>query len=100
MLLKSVCFQQFWWGFVEQGNRLELTLLHLVGNNAAVAQLLFDHGADLERKDKGLATPLIIAASHDAVEVVKVLLDNSAQLGELAMYLAVNANTSRVIERV
>lgn len=74
-----------------------LTALHLVGNNAALSQLLIEHGANVEKGDIGARTPLIMAAAGNAVDVARTLLENGAELTSQAMYRAAFAGSLHVI---
>lgn len=47
---------------------------------ARIAMLLLDKAAKIEARDQSGATPLIAAAGHGEVELVKVLLDKGADL--------------------
>ena len=57
-----------------------LTPLHVAASRgqSAVAQLLIDHGADVQGNSDDEWTPLVFAAYRGHVEVAKVLIENGA----------------------
>jgi ankyrin repeat protein len=61
------------------GVRMQRTILYLA-RSAAVAQLLLDHGAHTNLKDKYGRTPLHVAAQVQRTDVARCLLEHSPQL--------------------
>ena len=57
-----------------------LTPLHIAASRgqSAVAQLLIDHGADVQSDDDGEWSPLVFAAYRGHADVAKVLIENGA----------------------
>ncbi|KAK3178027.1 hypothetical protein OEA41_000159 [Lepraria neglecta] len=58
------------------------SLLHVAAevNAVALARLLLDHGARLERKNEEGETPLFIAAQYNYPDLVKLLLERGAKV--------------------
>ncbi|KAI0144490.1 ankyrin repeat-containing domain protein [Xylariaceae sp. FL1272] len=61
---------------------LDETALHMAAdrNNVAAAELLTNHGAKLEYRDKLGYTPLLLAASEGSIDVTKLLLGRGASI--------------------
>jgi len=57
-----------------------ITPLHYASEHGHtdVIQLLIDHGADIDAKNKWGTTPLHLASSHGHTEIVKLLKANGA----------------------
>lgn len=50
------------------------------GRQDSLIQLLLDYGADIEHKNKRGFSPLMIATIHNFEDIVKILLDNNANV--------------------
>ena len=45
-----------------------------------MAKCLIQHGADVNAKNKSLETPIMMAAKHNYVEIIDLLLKNAADV--------------------
>ncbi|EAY17848.1 hypothetical protein TVAG_010720 [Trichomonas vaginalis G3] len=92
--------------FIENGADITSTNLHSAANsnNYVCAEILISHGVNVNSKNNDGSSPLIIAAKHGYVEIVKLLLSHGAFInetdneGKTALYLALRHNSIDIVK--
>ena len=78
---------------------------HNLGNDPHVIEWLIRHGADVERRDANDFTPLIVAIGYGLVEIVKLLIENGANVNTVEvdealtpLMIAAEAGNESIVE--